>query len=216
MGKFHSYGEKVNEIATAAFNKYRKAEKAYRAAEDQRNKYPQRMGMVDAEYAAKSARAQADYLEAKEAFSKAKITMQNHNIEIAALRKELAAELAAYYAADPAELDHNTLELMKSGILAPHEYAKLMREAASGGNHTMARLIAKYAADAAEARAGKYGQDDDKAITLRTISYTAGQHDGSETLQAFDAMADVYNRAINNPYMIDHWEELTGPIADSI
>lgn len=216
MGKFHSYGEKVNEIATAAFNKYRKAEKAYRAAEDLRNKYPQRMGMVDAEYAAKSARAQADYLEAKEDLSKAKIAMQNHNIEIAALRKELAAELDDHYAADPAKLDSSTLELLKSGILKPNEYAKLMNAATESGNHTMARMIAKYAGDAAADVGKRYGDNSEQARTLRAISYTANQNNGNDTLQAFDLMAEVYSRTSNNPAMMDAWGELTDAAAESL
>ena len=59
MSKFNSYARKVNDIATAAFEEYRKTEQAYKKAEEQARKYPQRMGMVDAQYAAKSARAQA-------------------------------------------------------------------------------------------------------------------------------------------------------------
>ena len=209
MGKFNSYGKKVNEIAAAAFEEYRKAEKAYKAAEEQQSKYPQRHGMVDAQYAAKAARAQADFLEAKEAFKTAKDALQSHKSEIAALRKELAAELEDAYSVDPAKLDTATLELLKSGILTANEYAKLMREAQAAGNPTMVRMIGKYAEDAATARGEKYGQNDEQARTLRAISYTAGQNNGSNTLQAFDLMSDVYNRAVNNPGMIDHWGELT-------
>ena len=210
MSKFNSYARKVNDIATAAFEEYRKTEQAYKKAEEQARKYPQRHGVVDAQYAAKSARAQADFLEAKEAYSKAKRVLESHKSEIAALRKELVSELDDHYAADPAALDSATLELMKSGVLKANEYAKLMEKAQSDGNYTMARMIAKYAGDAAEQRGSKYGQNDEQARTLRAISYTASQNNGSDTLQAFDLMSEVYNRATNNPGMIDHWGELTG------
>lgn len=210
MSKFNSYARKVNDIATAAFEEYRKTEQAYKKAEEQARQYPQRMGMVDAQYAAKSARAQADFLEAKEAYRKAKATLESHKSEIAALRKELVSELDDHYAADPAALDGSTLELLKSGVLKANEYAKLMDKAQSDGNYTMARMIAKYAGDAAADVGKKYGDNSEQARTLRAISYTANQNNGNDTLQAFDLMADVYNRATNNPGMIDHWGELTG------
>lgn len=210
MSKFNSYARKVDEIAKAAFEEYRKAEKAYKKAEENARQYPQRGGMVDAQYAAKSARAQADFLEAKEAFKAAKQALQSHSSEIAALRKELVAELDDHYAADPAALDGNTLELLKSGVLKSSEYAKLMSKAQSDGNYTMARMIAKYAGDAAAERSKHYGDGDQTARELRAISYTANQNNGNETLQAFDLMSEVYTRSANNPAMIDAWGELTG------
>ena len=215
MSKFNSYARKVNDIATAAFEEYRKTEQAYKKAEEQARQYPQRMGMIDAQYAAKSARAQADFLEAKEAYRKAKGVLESHKSEIAALRKELIAELDDHYAADPAALDSATLELLKSGILKPNEYAKLMDAATGRGNHTMERMIAKYAGDAAADVGKKYGDNSEQARTLRAISYTADQNNGNDTLQAFDLMADVYSRAVNNPAMINHWGELTGEIVEN-
>ena len=216
MSKFNSYGRKVDEIAKAAFEEYRKAEAAFKKAEEQRSKYPQRGGMVDAQYAAKSARAQADYLEAKEAFTAAKRTFESHKSEIAALRKELVSELNDHYAADPAKLDSNTLELMKAGILKPNEYSKLMSKAQSEGNYTMARMIAKYAGDAAADMGKRYGENDEKARELRAISYTANQNNGSDTLQAFDLLSEVYTRSVNNPAMIDAWGQLTADAVENM
>ena len=71
-------------------------------------------------------------------------------------------------------------------------------------------MIAKYAGDAAAERGSKYGQNDEQARALRGISYTANQNNGSDTLQAFDLMSEVYSRSVNNPAMIDAWGELTG------
>lgn len=218
MSRFNDYAKRVNDLATAAFEEYRKAEKEYKAAEEQARKYPQRHGMVDAQYAAKSARAQADYLEAKEAFKKATAAFKSHNSEIAALRKELAEEIKDHYAADPAALDNATLELMKAGILKPNEYSKLMKKAQADGNHTMQRMIAKYAGEAAADIAKKYGEhgrSSEQARELRRIVYAAGQNDGSDTLASFDVLADVYSRATNNPALIDHWGELTAETVEN-
>jgi hypothetical protein len=209
MSKFNSYAKKVNNIATAAFEEYLKAEKAYKAAEEKAREYPQRNGIIDAAYAAKSARAQADFLDAKNNMAAAKKEFESHQGEIKQLRKELAAEIETEYTVDPTALDNNTLELMKSGILKPHEYKNLLEKAKKDNNHTMARMIAKYAGDAADVAAKKYGDNDTKTRDLRYISYTEKDYNGSEYLQNFDYLADVYSKAVNNPGMIKHWAELT-------
>ena len=216
MSKFNDYGKQVNAIAKEAFEKFRKAEAAYKRAEDQQRKYPQRQGIVDAEYAAQSARAYADFLTAKETFKQAQAEFRAHNAEIAALRKQLAADLDKHYSADPAALDSNALELLKSGVLKPTEYARMMDQAQSSGNFTMARMIAKYAGDAATSAGKQYGENDSRARELRAISYRANDNNGANTLAAFDLMANVFQRATDNPHMIDSWDSLTGEVAEKM
>lgn len=210
MSEFSKYAVKVNEIAKAAFAKYRMAADGMKFAEEMRRKYPQQAGLVNAEYAAQSARVYADYLTAKESMKRAQEEFSSHNSEIAALRRQLAADLNAHYAADPAALDANTLELLKSGVLTPAEYSRLLNKAQTEGNFTMARVIAKYAGDAA----ASMNQQDPRARELRAISYTASANNGSNILAAFDMMADVYRRATLNPHMIDSWDDLTGEVAN--
>ena len=125
------------------------------------------------------------------------------------MRGELAAEIESAYSVDPAQLDNNTLELLKSGILSGSEYAKLLNAAQAAGNPTMVRLIGKYAQDAADAAATKYGQSDRAAAELRAVAYQSKANTGSAHLEAFDYLADVYRRCTNNPAMIGHWDELT-------
>ena len=211
MSEFNHFAQKLNQIAQAAFAEYRRAEGAYKKAEEQRNKYPQRRGFVDAEYATKAARAEADFLEASEAMKAAQRTFESHKSEIAALRKELAAALEDHYAVDPAALDGATLELLKSGVLKASEYNKLMSKAQSDGNYTMARMIAKYAGDAAAERGEKYGQNDEQARALRGISYTANQNNGDAYLETFDVMSECYSRCCRNPGLIQHWDALVAP-----
>lgn len=213
MSKFNEYGKKVNAIATEAFKKYREAEAAFKRAEEQQRKYPQRQGIVDAEYAAASARAYADLLTAKENFKRAKDEFSSHNSEIAALRKQLVADLDANFAADPAALDSNAIELLRSGILKASEYQRMMDKAQRDGNFTMARMVARYAGDAAISAGKQYGENDTRARELRAIAYKADENNGNNTLQAFDLLADVYSRATRNPYMIDSWDDLTGEVA---
>ena len=207
-GAYKQYANKVDTIARAAFKDYRSAEKAYQAAEQTAKQYPYSGGYVAAEYAAKSARAKADLLEAKEHLKAAKQNLEDHNMEIAALRKELAAEVADNFSADPKAIDTNTLTLLNAGILTPHEYEKLLREAQAAGNHTMMRMVGKAAEKAAATEESRDG-DNNTARSLRAISYMAMENTGSSVLQSFDLLAEVYKRTASNTEMIGDWDNLT-------
>lgn len=64
MSKFNHYIRQINDIAAEAFDEYNAAKNAVDAAESKRNAYPRKNGM-GYEYAAKSARFEAEYQEAK-------------------------------------------------------------------------------------------------------------------------------------------------------
>jgi hypothetical protein len=106
------------------------------------------------------------------------------------------------------------MELLKSGIVKGSEYMRLLRKAQDGGNHTMARLIGKYAADAAAARAENNGFNDDEAKALRMVDYAAKADTGKDRIDAFDDMTALYGRCVKNPYMIDHWERFTAEVVE--
>ena len=212
MNRFNSYFKRMNSIAIEAFAEYRTAESNLRKAEEQKSEY-RRSGMADA---VKNSRIEAELLAANEDRKAARRTLENRLTDIQKLRKELAEALADYYSVSPAALDMNTLELLKSGILKPNEYAKLMREAQTDNNSTMVRIIAKYAKEAAEVEIKERGEDSVAARELRYISHAANQYNGNNYLEAFDNLADIYNRALNNPYFIEHWEEFTSPLIDEM
>lgn len=209
MSEFNSYAKRVDEIATNAFVQYKQAEAKFKKAEEQRRAYPVRNGINTAEYAAKSARAQADYLEAEQAFKQAKSHLVECESDIKNIRKELAAEIDKHYSADPSALDSNTMELLKAGILKPNEYSRLMQTAKENGNHTMARVIGKYASDAADAAKQRYGENSEQARALRAVSYAADEVGGQAQLDKFDYLSGVFHRTANNSGLIDHWGELT-------
>lgn len=209
MSKFNSYAKKLDEQARVAFKAYRDAEAAYKKAEQKAREYPQRNGMVNADYAAKSARAQADFLEAKQAYETARRTFRESDTQFNAMRRELAAAIDDAYSADPAQLDTATLELLKSGILTGSEYAKLLEQAKAASNPTMVRMIGRYAGEAAKARGESHGMNDREATALRMAEYNSRSYTGGDRLQAFDNMVELYHRCTNNPAMIDHWDRFT-------
>lgn len=212
MNKYQEHFRKANSTAREAFKAYRKAEQAYKNAEARAKQYPQgRIGVtVDAEYLAKSARANADFLEAKEALANAKRNMDAHKNDFAAIRKALAADIAASNMVNPEQMDMQTLELLKSGILTGNEYLSMLQK--FSGNPTMTRLIGKYAHDAAETISQQHGPGDKEASAMRIAEYQARTNTGEEVLQCFDVMQDAFSRSVNNPAMIDSWDSLTGDI----
>lgn len=215
MSEFNKYARQLDEIAKNAFKEYTEAADRLKKAEAAAKEYPPKHGFVDAEFMARKARAEADLLEAKQAKQTAKRALESHTSEIEALRRELAAALEDAFSVDPAALDTATLELLKSGILRAGEYEKLLRDAQAANNHTMVRLIGKFAENEAEAQAAKNGATDSTARRLRAVSHESRNSSGSDRLKAFDYLIEVYGRTASNPAMIDHWDELTAATVEN-
>ena len=210
MSKFNNYARKMNEIANATFEEYRRAEAAVKSAESRHNAYPRRNN-ADPAYMAKSARAEADLAEARSAFEQVRRHLfDDKRREINAIRAELVEALGKEYAADPKAVDGNTLALMNSGIMTADEYSRLIDSAIASGNYTMTRLLAKSAADMAEKVT-----DSDVARSYRLVSHKGKGMDGREYLQAFDFLADTFNRCERNFSLAGKWDELTADVVES-
>ena len=210
MSKFNSYAKDVDRIAKAAFKEYQDAETALKKAEERAKEYPIKNGVVTAEYETKATRAKADLLDAKEKYRIAKQHMSDHISELKALKKKLADDVEKYYFADPAALDKDTMELLKSGILSASEYNNLLERHA--GNHTMQRMIAKYADEAAVKVAKDYGEGSTQAAEMRVVAHRGKENSGGDTMAAFNTLLDTYSRTANNPAMISYWDNLTSEL----
>ena len=211
MSKFSSFARKMDEIAHTTFTEYREKSDAVKSAESKYRAYPRRSG-VDPSYMAKSARAEADLAEARAQFEHCRRHLfEEQRRDIAVIRAELVEALNKEYAADPSKVDMQTLELLRSGIMSADEYSRLIDAAASNGNHTMVRLIAKSAADMAEKTTG----DADVSRGYRLVSHRGKGNDGNEYLQAFDFLVDTYNRCERNFALSGKWDELTSPVVES-
>ena len=210
MSRFNSYAKRMNEIANAAFAEYREKEAAVKSAESRYNAYPRRNG-ADPAYMAKSARAEADLAEARNAFDQMRRHLfDDKRREIAAVRAELEKAVFDAFAADPKSVDMNTLALMNSGILTAAEYNRLIDASTAAGNHTMVRLLAQSAKD----RADKVN-DSDTAREYRLVAQKGKGMDGRQYLEAFDYMGDVFNRCERNFSLAGKWDELTADVVES-
>ena len=212
MSDFSKYGMKLDAIARESFADFQRAEKALAAAETKASEYPQRGGFVDAEYAAKSARAAADLLEARGAMAGAQRRLMEHGEEIRSIRRALVDAVGGEYSADPKQVDAATLTLLQSGILTPDEYARLLSDAQTKGNFTMARLIGKAADTAAD---GLEHEDVNAAAELRAVAIESTETPASKYLEAFDFLTDVFDRTCNNPAMIPDWDMLTAETVEN-
>ena len=210
MSRFNNYAKRMNEIANAAFAEYREKEAAVKSAESRYNAYPRRNG-ADPAYMAKSARAEADLAEARNAFDQMRRHLfDDKRREIAAVRAELEKAVFDAFAADPKAVDMNTLALMNSGILTAAEYNRLIDASTAAGNHTMVRLLAQSAKD----RADKVN-DSDTAREYRLVAQKGKGANGREFLEAFDYMGDVFNRCERNFALAGKWGELTADVVEN-
>lgn len=215
MSKYNSYIKRGTQVARNTFNDYRQAEAAYQKARENAAKYPQRMGWVDADYASKSAHAIADLRDAEAGIKRAKNRFAAGNDALKKIRGELVAELDADYAVDPKNLDPATLELLKSGIMQPDEYSRLMDEAVESGNSTMARIISKYASERADELEKRNGNRHPNVMELRHVSYRSSDTGKDEKLAVFDAVSDFFRRCEENPAMIDRFDEFTEDLVEN-
>lgn len=210
MSRFNNYAKRLNEIANGTFEEYRRAEAAVKSAESRYNAYPRRNN-ADPAYMAKSARAEADLAEARNAFDQMRRHLfDDKRREIAAVRAELEKAVFDAFAADPKAVDMNTLALMNSGILTAAEYDRLIDASTAAGNHTMVRLLAQSAKD----RADKVN-DSDTAREYRLVAQKGKGANGREFLEAFDYMGDVFNRCERNFSLAGKWDELTADVVEN-
>lgn len=182
MSKFNTYAQRVDSMAREVFVEYTEVKTALDTAEKRHRDLPQRSGFVPADYAAKSARAYADFVEVKKKLDDVKRSMALKINEAENIARELAAAVEHDCSVDPAQMDMATVEFLRSGILRPAEYASLMRDAQAAGNVTMQRVIAKYADTAAEEISKKYGVGDIAAKQLRAVAHEGNANSGRAQL----------------------------------
>lgn len=198
MSKFNSYAKRLNEAAKEAFEKYKKVEKAYQAAEDRRRNMPWDATTED------KTLAEARLIEARKDLKKAQEALFACKDSFKGIRGELAEALGTAYRANPEDIDPNTMELLKAGILTPAEYVDLANRAIKSGNNTMLRVIGSYAD-----KLDKGTLSLEEKGALFAVADKARTSTGADELGRFDVLLETFSRCANNPGIIDRWDELT-------
>lgn len=220
MSKFNHYAVDADRIAKEAFKEYRKAETALENAEQKVKEYPEIFGQAQSdEYRMNSAMAKADLLKAQDGLKIAQAVFRNHMNELNDMRANLVKAIETEYGVTPSDVDQNTMELLKSGMLTAKDFERLMENAKKSGNHTMVHMIAKYAGEKAE----KEELDDivndvpsADVQLLQSISHEGNMDNGQEILNQFDVLLYAFDKTSQNPVMIDDWSELTSSIVESM
>ena len=215
---FGIFFHRADETAKEAFKAYTKALERQSEAESRKKQFPPRFGAVTPEFAAASARAEADYREAVQKVDAIRREMTEGRFadELREHRAALAEAVRDAFTANPEDIDERSLELLKSGILSATEFESLMHKAVDAENYTMARLIGKFAEDAAAARVDDpMTGNDAEARQLRAIGTASRQHDGQTILDSFDSLSAIFGMCAKNPSMVSSWDELTSPVIAS-
>ena len=208
MSKFNHYARKLNEIVKTAFAKYQSAEQDYLKAERSYKEL-----RPDADTIAK-AKAMIVREDAQHALKAAKSELEDTKQEIRELRRGLDKAVSESFSADPAMIDGNTVELLKSGILTASEYCRLLEKAKASDNPTMCRLIGKFAGDTARALKGT-GRADENTALLLSVERNANFCSGNDYLTAFDAVTNIYSKCVRTPAMISQWDSLVASTIES-
>lgn len=212
MGKFSTYGTKINEIAKTAFGEYQNASTRYETAQLQKKTYPIANGMIDAEYAKKAYEAEGEYIEAKAAYEKTRKNLHESSRDAySVLRREFETAVRNEFSAQPSKMDLSTIELLKSGILNPGEYRKLIEGAEKEDNETMSRIIRQYAANAAETT-----KNENEARELRALVLEKSISKVAQYMENFDYCVTIFNKCMKNPAIMGHWGEFVESKLDTL
>ncbi len=211
MGMFVEFGQRMNKVALDAFSAYIDAREKLAIAEREYNKesnpYLDPTGK-NYEQQAYAARAKANMLEAQNKLRQEQANLRNGIDSLMAIRKELQAAISEKLCASGDQVDIGTLELLKSGIMKPQEYFTLFNRASESHNHTMMRLIGKYAGEVAPKAPTK-----ELEAQMRVLASNARRAaSGDEYLQSCDSFINAYQRTANNPNMLKSWNDIANQI----
>lgn len=212
MGNFSEFVTRADALADETFTEYTVTKRRLEAAERKKAETPVKSGLVSAEYAVRAAKAEADFLAAKEKFEAVKRGLPEKSRQMQAIREDFVAAVNDRFAADPAKLDKAALALLDSGILRPSEFERLMANAEKDENFTMVRLIAAKAAEVADKAPTRDGEAILKAIAMR-----GRNADGADYVKAFDVgIVSLFERCLKNPSLYSSWDMLMQPVRDAL
>lgn len=185
MGKYYSYGKRLDEAFKTARDEYAKSWEKFQEA---KNRFEEagrwHSGETQAERELNVAKAKMSLAVAQQDFEReAPAIWATFNQTRAELRRGLEKEVHGNNIADPSAIDNGTLELLKSGILEADDYYKLAER--FDEKPTMLRLLAKFAKAAAE------NTDDRKSrAALNEIALTCADGMGS-VMRSWDSISTI-------------------------
>ena len=206
--KYNHYAQELDEIAKAAFERYKAAERNLKNARKKVADNPPRWGM-DAATVAKLAAYKAELETATDEERRARWDLDNEITKMEKVRNALRAEIDTNTVIKPEELDHNMMELLKAGVLNESDFRYHLESPDT--TPSMRRVLCEYAKKTAQEIADRDGVD--AAFQLRSSIYKAEEKTETDKLETFDKLVHAYEVTAHNPGMIDSWTSIT---ADTI
>ena len=221
MSKFNIYARRLDEAFKEARSEYNTAFCALQEAQQgSRDANAWRPGDSAEEKQVRTARAALKLHDAEAAFNEVSARVwDNFKTTRRTIRAELDQEVRAANIANPDAIDNNALELLKTGVLSPDDYAAFMERFDS--NATMLKLIGRYAAEAAKTTDSRK-----QAAALNAIALDCQSGEGA-VMRAFDDLCKVSDycrgerhdgdkfRPEFTAIMSEKWDDLAGEAVES-
>ena len=201
------YAKKLDSLIQDTFEIIRKNENDAAAAKDKAAHVSRKKDDVSI---ARAAAADAAVVEAESRLRQFKFNVFKIEQKADALLKEFENYIADEYAVKSDQVDEKTMYLLNSGLLTLHDYEKLYEAAEKQNNVTMMRLIGAAADKAGEMHNGVEGAG------YSAIAIRSRQAAGGTEKELFRSIVDAFKRTINNPALIDSWDEITGGVIDEL
>lgn len=221
MGKYYSYGKKLDEAFKTARDEYAKY---WKNLQDAKSRFEEagrwRSGETQSERELSVAKAKISFVTAQQDFEReAPAIWATFNQTRAELRRGLEKEVHGNNLADPSAIDSGALELLRSGIMEPDDFYKMAER--FDENPTMLRLLSKFAKGAAE------DADDRKSrAAFNEIAMTCADGLGS-VMRAWDGLSQIadycsgqaHGGRRNSPEQViamgRWWEQLAGETVEN-
>lgn len=211
--RFKKYSQQLNALAEEIISERISLENRLKKAEADAKQYPTRYGLVAPEYAVESQKAE---LELKAA-QKAKLQFDiNVHGKIASgvndIRRAFVKEVSDVYAVNPKGVDPGTVELLKSGVMTPDDFAKTITDAKDSNNVALMRLAAKYAREEAEKIRSNPLADQGKAALYMAAASQATDR-AAEIIDLFDSSVEIL-RTLYRSGSLAEWHSCADALLD--
>lgn len=207
MSVYNQYAKKLNKAFQDMAEEYGRLATAVNGAKNRLNDYPEsHPGTVyDAEKRAAQARLDAETAKLN---TEAPRIMERFCDTVDSLTAQVKKAVADSNVVNPAEIDGNALELLKSGVMTVSDYAAMVDR--YSGNKTMLRLIGKYADDARKDAQGAEDRQRLAAVSIVARENSTGAADRWEWLASAAKTYSGKNSSRSVSYvqaMQEHWNE---------
>lgn len=204
--------EKFNEIVTEALSEIDTIDQFLSHAEAESAKYPKSTAglVVDAQFLANRAQAEATLAQARAVRAKSDVALSGYDERLASLRGQYCEQLHEKYDSRSKDIDSNLMTLLQSGTMSTADYVRAADDMLARDNFTMLRIVGKSAKDAAEAIDGSTPQGQNKRMELMAVAAKCNTDYIGSQLEIFDGLCEIYRTCKRNRHMSGSWNELSG------